>query len=721
MNDVARGLSDILDKVSTYASDADAGTLMRAYLYSARAHQGQMRRSGEDYLIHPIAVAGILADMRMDVDTIAVGLLHDTMEDCLSSRAEIAGEFGEEVADMVDGVTKIGKLEFRTRHEAQAENFRKLVLAMANDVRVILVKLADRLHNMRTMTHMKPEKARLISQETMEIYAPIANRLGLSALKVELEDLCLRYLHPDIHARLEDNLAATAEEREAYIQRATEELSAGLKERGIEAEVTGRPKHLTSIWRKMRLRGLAFEELFDIHAFRIFVDDLGACYTALGHIHALYRHIPERLKDYIANPKQNGYQSLHTSVFGPEGQLIEVQIRTRDMHRVAENGIAAHWRYKEGHLALSREDISKIAQLRGIFEAAREVEDPQEFLETVKVDLFAEEVFVFTPQGDVLFFPQGATVLDFAYAIHTSVGDTCTGALVSGRMCPIRHELRSGDRIEVVRRADQKPSRDWLDIAKTGRALTKIRRSLREKEREVGRELGREMLETELKKRSVSLKKLLKEGKIEPSLQKFGVQNSDQLFLAIATGNVGLQKLVDELAPEPEAPAQPGWTQWFTGRFRKRTQSPVLINGESDVLVGFAKCCSPLPGEEVVGFITRGRGIIVHLATCPQLLASDKERRIPVQWHDGAQGAHTGEVRIVTANTPGMLAEVGGICKTLSINVTRMEAKELDKGRAEFVLSVNVGDVGQLTRLMRHLEKVEGVLRVDRVRELRKV
>ena len=718
-SDVALGLSDILDKVGRYASDADASQLMRAYLYSARAHQGQMRKSGEDYLIHPIAVAGILADLRMDVDTIAVGLLHDTMEDCLSSHGELESEFGIEVADMVDGVTKIGKLEFRTQHEAQAENFRKLVLAMANDVRVILVKLADRLHNMRTMTHMKPAKQRAISQETMEIYAPIANRLGLSSLKMELEDHCLRYLHPEIHLKLEDQLAATADERERYIERATSELEQHLDERGIRADVKGRPKHLTSIWRKMRERDLAFEELFDIHAFRIFVDSLGDCYTALGLIHGRYRHIPERLKDYIANPKSNGYQSLHTAVIGPEGQTIEVQIRTHQMHAVAEVGIAAHWRYKEGHLALSRDDLSKITQLRGIFEAAREVEDPQEFLETVKVDLFAEEVFVFTPQGDVLFFPQSATVLDFAYAIHTKVGDTCTGAMVNGRIRPLHWELRSGDRLEVIRKPDQKPGRGWLEIAKTGRALSKIRRSIREKEREGGKEIGRDLLETELKKRGTSLAKVTRDGSLEQVVQKQGLHNLDQLFVALATGNVTVSKVLDEVAPDANAePERPGWMNWFT-RPKKRSTSPVLINGESDVLVAFAKCCNPLPGEAVMGFITRGRGISVHLAGCPQLMASDEARRLPVEWHQGASGAHTGEVRVVTANTPGMLAEVGGICKSLSINVTRLEAHELDDGRAEFTLAVNVSDVQQLVRLMRNLEKVDGVIRVDRVREVR--
>jgi GTP pyrophosphokinase len=714
--DEAASLDDILQSVQAYLPDADVGVIAQAYLFGAAAHAGQRRKSGEDYYIHPIAVAGILASLRMDVDTIAVGLLHDTVEDCLSSLEEIGAEFGQDVSEMVEGVTKIGKLEFRTKHEAQAENFRKLVLAMAKDVRVILVKLADRLHNMRTMEHMKADRQRAISQETMDIYAPIANRLGLSRLKMELEDLCLRYLRPDVYEELSEKLALSAAERTAFVDSICTDMRRHLEERKVAAVVKGRPKHLTSVWRKMRTSGIAFEQIHDLHALRVLVDDIGACYTVLGWIHARYRHIPDRLKDYIAQPKSNGYQSLHTVILTEDGRQVEVQIRTHEMHRVAEFGIAAHWRYKEGHLALSRDDVNKIARLRSLFEAAQEVEDSEEFLETIKVDLFNEEVFAFTPNGDVHFFPNGATVLDFAYAIHTAVGDTCTGALVNGRMVSVRTELRSGDRVEIIRNKEQKPNRDWLQVAKTGRALSKIRRSLREGERAEGKRIGRELLAAELQKRGHKLEKKEKAGEIEKAASHFGHRDPELLYLAIAQGNISARKVLQQLLPADQVDEATTGLAGLFNRFRRKSQSPVLITGESDILVNYAKCCNPLPGEPVRGYITQGRGITVHHASCKQLLTLDPQRRIRVDWSAESAGRHTGELRIVTSNQAGMLAEVGGICKALEINVSRMEARELADGNAEFTLAVNVADVTELTQLMRKLEQVGGIHRVDRVR-----
>lgn len=714
-------LNDILDKVSEYATDADLDTVMRAYVFSARAHAGQMRKSGEPYLIHPIAVAGILANLRMDVDTIAVGLLHDTMEDCLTTHAEIAEEFGSDVADMVDGVTKIGKLEFRTKEEAQAENFRKLILAMAKDVRVILVKLCDRLHNMRTLEHMKAEKQRAIAQETMDIYAPIANRLGLSKVKTELEDICFEYLHPEVHESLSRKLGEGALKRESYIGRTGGVIRDTLGDRGLVAEISGRSKHMTSIHRKMVAQNLTFEQVHDLMAFRVFVDDVGQCYTALGLIHATWRHVPERLKDYIATPKSNGYQSLHTVVFGPEGRQIEIQIRTHDMHAVAEVGIAAHWKYKEGHLALSREDLSKIARLRELFEAASEVDDPDEFLQSVKVDLFADEIYVFTPDGDVKFFPQGATVLDFAYAIHTAVGNTCTGARVNGRMVPIRTPLQGGDTIEIIRKADQKPSRAWLSYAATGRALSKIRRVIREEERQKGRETGEQMLDNELRKRGYSLAKLVKQGRITEIAQDHGQRDPEGLFAALGLGSLPMKKVLGELVKPEELDQQPaedvGTLVGLLRKLRRRSESPVLINGESDVLVSYAKCCNPLPGEPVAGFVTRGHGISVHVRECPNLLASDPNRRITVQWSRDAKGTHPGELRIICADVPGMLADIGNACRAIGVNVTRMEARAIDDDKALFTLEVSVTDVEHLGRLMRSVERIDGVISVDRVRQ----
>lgn len=712
-------LNDILDTVGKYSTDADLDVIMRAYVFSAKAHAGQTRKSGEPYLTHPLAVAGILAEWKMDVDTIATGLLHDTMEDCLVTQENIQEMFGSEVAELVDGVTKIGRLEFRSKEEAQAENFRKMVLAMAKDIRVILVKLADRLHNMRTMKHMRVDRRTAISEETLDIFSPIANRLGLSKVKQELEDLCFQYMHEDVHSEMIKKIDAGAKNRDKYIEDSSVVLAKDLQKHSVPCTVTGRSKHLFSVYRKMLAQNLEFEQVHDMLAFRIFVDDLGTCYTALGLIHAKYRHFPNKLKDYISHPKFNGYQSLHTVVIGPENQQIEIQIRTHEMHSVAENGIAAHWRYKEGHLALSREDVQKVTKLRELFEAAREVEDPQEFLATVKVDLFAREAFAFTPRGDVKFFPLGATALDFAYSIHTDIGNQCTGVKVNGRMVPLRYVLKSGDTIEILTRVGQRPSRDWLNIARTGQALSKIRREIREDEREMGRELGQNLLESELHKHGRSLKKLLKSGAIKGQAREAGFRKEEELFLAIAQGRITASRIAQNLLPpemfETKIEDAGAITQLFQ-RIRGRTESPVLINGVEDVLVTYAQCCRPVPGEAVTGYITRGRGITIHLSTCSQLLALDAERRVPVQWQSSTKGRHSGEVRIVCSDQMGMLAEIGAVCKTTSINVTRMEAHQIEDNKAEITLEVSILDVRELQKLMNSVERIRGVISVDRVR-----
>lgn len=708
-------VSDIIDAVRSYAPNADVDVIMRAYLQSARAHRGQLRKNGEDYLIHPIAVASILTELKMDVDTIAVGLLHDTMEDCLTTREELAADFGNDVADMVEGVTKMGKLEFRNKEEAQAENLRKLVLAMARDVRVIIVKLADRLHNMRTMEHMKPARARDIASETMEIYAPIANRLGLSNWKTELEDLSLRYLEPESVERLSLALEGSRAEREQYVARTCRLLSGLLEARGVDATVTGRPKHLTSIWRKMKADGLELSQVHDVLAFRLLVPDLGQCYVALGVIHAEFRHLPERLKDFIAIPKSNGYQSIHTVVIGPENQRVEVQIRTREMHRVAEVGIAAHWRYKEGHLAIPPRDLNKMAQLRAIFEAAKEIEDSNEFVDTLKIDLFAEEVFVFTPVGDVRFFPKGATVLDFAYAIHTEVGNTCTGARVSGRMVPLRYELHAGDTIEIIRKPDQRPRPDWMEIAKTGRAQAKIRRVLREEQREESRELGRGLVDSAFKSSGSQLTRAQRDEKLAEVADKLGHQGAENLLLAVGQGDISLEKVMTELVPA-EANERPttSLTRLF-GRFRKREESPVLVGGEADLLVAYARCCNPLPGHAIVGYITRGRGITIHRADCKALADLEPERRVNVAWHDSAKSAHTVDVFVLAQDKPGMLADVSAVCKVLGINLVRFEGRRAPEGeQVIFDLAINVSHADELDKLLSKLLQVKGVVRAER-------
>ncbi|MAY81853.1 MAG: GTP pyrophosphokinase [Deltaproteobacteria bacterium] len=712
-------LNDILDKVSEYAPNADLDVIMRAYVFSAKAHAGQVRKSGEPYLTHPLAVAQILADMKMDVDTIATGLLHDTMEDCLVTPDEIKELFGDEVSELVDGVTKIGKLEFRSKEEAQAENFRKMVLAMAKDIRVVLVKLADRLHNMRTMQHMRADRQKAISQETLDIFAPIANRLGLSQIKQELEELCFEYLHGDVYAEMVEKLATGAADRNVYIEETSKTLYEMFAEKELQCVITGRSKHLFSVYRKMLAQNLEFEQVHDLLAFRVFVNDIGECYTALGLTHARFRHFPNKLKDYIANPKSNGYQSLHTVVIGPDNQQIEIQIRTHQMHAIAEVGIAAHWRYKEGHLALSREDMNKVTKLRELFEAAREVEDPQEFLETVKVDLFATEAFAFTPRGDVKFFPLGATALDFAFSIHTEVGNKCVGVKINGRMVPLRYELKSGDTVEILTREDQRPSRDWLDIAKTGRALSKIRREIRQDERAKGREIGHNLLETEFKKFKANLNRRIKAGDIRTVCKELGYRKEDDLYLAIAQGRVTVERIARMVLPADvfeKQQEEPGAITQLFQRIRKKSESPVLINGVEDVMVTYAKCCRPVPGEPVTGYVTRGRGITIHLATCKQVMAMDSERRVSVQWHNETRGKHSGEVRIICSDQMGMLAEIGTVCKTTGINVTRMEANQIEDNKAELSLEVAIEDVRELEHFMNCIERVKGVISVDRVR-----
>ncbi len=713
-------LNDILDKVSEYAPDADLDLIMRAYMYAAKMHAGQERKSGEPYLIHPIAVAGILAEVKMDVDTIATALLHDTIEDCLTTREELEQMFGPTVAELVSGVTKIGKLQFKSKAEAQAENFRKMVLAMAQDVRVVIVKLADRLHNMRTLEHMKPGSQRRIAQETEEIYAPIANRLGLHRIKEQLQELCLRYLHPEVHEELTRAVEATATERADYIQRTTELLQEHLRGRGLVCEVYGRAKSLPSIHRKMVEQRLEFDQVHDLLAFRVLVDDVGTCYGALGTIHGQFTPVPDKIKDYIAMPKVNGYQSLHTTVIGPERKRIEIQIRTHHMHQVAENGIAAHWRYKEGHLDLDPKSIETLEKLRELFEAATEVQDPAEFLATAKSGLFAESVYVFTPAMEVRSYPAGATVLDFAYSIHTDLGNTCTGAKVDGRLVPLRHELQSGERLEILTKNGQTPSRDWLDIATTGRALAKIRKALRDAERDQGIEMGRNLLANELKRQGRTVAKLTKEGKLKAVLKAHSFKDVEQLYLAIARGHLPLAKVVRELVPEvdwaPHTEEKNGLAA-FLERIRGRSASPVRIQGEGDMLVAYANCCTPLPGEQVTGYITRGRGITVHLSSCPQLLSLEQERRIPVEWDRGAKSHHSGEIRIVCFNRMGLLANISGTCEKANINITRASADPLDDEQSEIRMEVSVRDVGELNKLISNLEKIRGVISVDRVRK----
>ncbi len=719
---VAETISDILETIKGYSPDANLQPVMQAYLLAAKAHAGQTRKSGEPYLTHPLAVAAILAGMRMDVETIATALLHDALEDNPITKTEMEREIGPVVTNLVDGVTKIGKLKFRSKEELQAENFRKMMLAMSKDLRVILVKLGDRLHNMRTLGgHGVLAKQQRIARETMDIYVPIANRLGLTKLKSELEDLCFQYLHPEAFAEINAYLANTSSDRDAYTTRVVGALRTKLDDEGVVCQVTGRAKHCFSIFRKMNAQGLAVNEVPDLIAFRILVDDLGTCYAVLGLMHANYPPVPDRIKDYIARPKNNGYQSLHTTVIGPEGQRIEVQIRTHEMHRIAEDGIAAHWQYKEGHLALSPSEVARITKIRELFEAASEAESATEFMETVKVEFYSDEVFVFTPAGDVKRLALGATALDFAYAIHTDVGNRCTGAKVDGRMVPLRYELKSGDRLEIITSPSQRPNRGWLDIARTGRAISKIRRELRAEELERGQRLGREMIDAELQRFDSSLDKVAKSGALDTYLKKKGKRNAEHVYAEVAIGNISLASVARGLLPrgvyttrEQEEKAAGAISSLFN-RIRRKAQSPVLISGEDGVLVQYARCCAPLPGEPVVGFITRGKGISVHKIECTQLASMDPERRIPVEWDAESAARHSGEINIYCRDRPGLLANISQVCEQAHVNINSAEARNIGDDRAVCVLNLSIRDVAELTRVIRNIEKIRGVEEVRRV------
>ncbi|TVQ90994.1 MAG: bifunctional (p)ppGpp synthetase/guanosine-3',5'-bis(diphosphate) 3'-pyrophosphohydrolase [Deltaproteobacteria bacterium] len=715
-------ISDIVETVKSYSPDADFSNVMAAYLIAAKAHAGQTRKSGEAYLTHPLAVAMILADMRMDTETIATALLHDALEDNPITKAEMEAQIGPEITALVDGVTKIGKLRFRSKDELAAENFRKMMLAMSRDLRVILVKLADRTHNMRTIEHHSPPKRRLVASETMEIFVPIANRLGLTRIKNELEDICLSALHPEEYGEILDYLEGTQADRAAYITQTTVELERRLSADGLSVKVSGRAKHPASIFRKMEDQGLKVHEVHDIIAFRVIVRDVGSCYATLGLIHSYFPPIPDRIKDYIARPKPNGYQSLHTTVIGPGERRMEVQIRTPEMHRINEEGVAAHWRYKEGKLALSRDDVAKISRIRDVFEHADEHDDASDFMEALKCEFYADEVFVFTPAGDIRTFPVGASTLDFAYAVHTEVGNQCTGAKVNGRMVPLRYALKSGDSVEILTSPNQKPNRGWLEIVKTGRAIQKIRRVLREEERELGVRLGREMLEAELKRLNTSLSKIKGEGGLNKVLQEHGLSSVDDLFQELARGRLTVAEVAQKLLPEGAwRPRHESTSNPLTAVFGrwggKRTESPVLIGEEDGVMVHFAKCCAPLPGEPISGFITRGRGITVHRADCGELERLDTERRIAVQWDPGQRHRHHSEVQLICTDRPGLLADISKVCEQAKVNISRAEAHSLDEERAVCTLLLSVRDVEEMTTLSVNLRKVRGVEEVHRIQQ----
>ena len=710
-------LQTLIEEIPKYQPGADLDLVSRAFRFSERSHQGQQRASGEPYLSHPLEVAGLLVDFKMDVTTVTAGLLHDVLEDTDATKDDLQREFGPEIADLVDGVTKIGKLAFSSREERQAENFRKMVVAMAHDLRVLMIKLADRLHNMRTLDYLAPEKAKKIAQETLDIYAPLAHRLGMAKVKAELEDLALRVMAPEDYQDLMRRVAKRRLERENEINALIALLQEKLGEVGIESKIAGRPKHFYSIWKKMHEGGREFDEIYDLTAVRVLTRTVRDCYGALGVIHSLWKPVPGRFKDFIAMPKVNMYQSLHTTVIGPKGDPVEIQIRTWEMHRVAEEGIAAHWLYKEKKHDRDRFDEA-FTWLRTLMESQKEMKDPKEFLDTVRLDLFPDEVYVFTPKGDVKALPEGSTPIDFAYAVHTDVGHHCVGAKVNGKLVPLRYTLRQGDIVEVVSSPTQHPSRDWLKIVKSSRSKAKINQWLKVEERARSLELGREMFDREAKKYRLVPATLLASDEMKKILAEMGYAAADDLLASMGYGKASVHQVLGKLAPaivreHEQAPdTKPQKTV-------KKSEGAVRIRGVDDLMVRFGKCCSPVPGDGIVGFITRGRGLTVHARDCLTVVKNvlDKERLLTVEWDGTEPSKRPVKIAVyIGKDRPGLLAEITAAISSRQGNITKAEITVTDdrKGINHFVIEVE--DLQQLQGIMQAIREVRDVINVERVR-----
>ena len=723
-------VEDLIRRIRKYHPEDDMDLVRRAYQYAEKAHEHQKRKSGEPYFSHPCAVAVILTDLMLDATTIAAGLLHDCVEDVDGVTQEtIRQEFGQEVELLVDGVTKLSQLNFASREEAQAETLRKMFLAMAKDIRVVLIKLADRLHNMRTLKYQKPERQIPIARETLDIYAPLAHRMGVYTIKWELEDLSLRYIDPEGYQELVRLVGMKREERERLIADVSQQLSVRLREAGIKAEITGRPKHFYSIYKKMKTQNKTFDQINDLIALRVLVNTQQDCYFVLGVVHTMWPQVPGRFKDYISMPKANMYQSLHTTVVN-QGKPFEVQIRTFDMHRTAEYGIAAHWSYKEGR-ANENELDQKLSWLRRILDWQSDVRDPGEFGELAKVDLFADEVFVFTPKGDVISLPRGATPLDFAYRIHSAVGNRCIGAKVNGRIVPLAAQLQTGDFVEVMTSANSHgPSRDWLNIVKTSEAKAKIRAWLKKEQRDVNIPLGKDMLEKEAKRLGYSMSQLLKGDAPAIIEKRFSAQTLDDIYAMVGFGGLSCAQVVNRLVDEykknnkaeeaaaaiaaavKEEPQQPQRKQ------HQSSSNGVIVKGESGMLVRFARCCNPLPGDKIVGYITRGRGVSVHRADCVSLKDPDveKDRMIEVEWEaQGTDASYEAEIRLITYNRTGLLAEISVMLAAQNVPVSAISGHAYKESTYIFHVSIIIKDTAQLNRIIRELKKWPDVIEVDRV------
>ena len=709
---------DLVEKVRASNPDADTELLRRAYVFSAFEHKGQVRHSGEPYLVHPLEVADQLADMRLDVVAIAAGLLHDIVEDTQTPIERIKELFGADVAHVVEGVTKLGAIPFSSSEERQAENFRKMLLAMVDDIRVILVKLADRLHNMRTLHHLPEERRVKIAQETRDIYAPIANRLGMSKIKNELEELAFRYLEPHAYEALRSRVEARRRAAEGMIEELKANITAKLTEAQVPViHVDGRIKRLFSIHQKLKRQKIDLDQVYDMVALRIVTESIKDCYAALGIIHQTWSPVPGRIKDFIAMPRPNGYQSLHTSVISERGSPFEVQIRTAEQHRIAEEGIAAHWKYKEGRLGANR-DEQHFLWLRQLLEWQQEVRDPQEFLQNLKIELYPEEVYIFTPKGEVKALPRGATPVDFAYSIHTDVGHQCVGARVNGKMVPLRTRLRNGDIVEAVTAAGHKPSRDWLSFVVTSRARNKIRHYIQGEEKVRSTELGRKLFEKEARRFGLNLKLLLEGEAFAKLVAEYGMQKPDELFAAVGYGKLPAKTVLSRLVPQEqlkEAPPETGLAS-VVRRVLGTGEEKIKVRGVDDLMVFRARCCNPIRGEPIVGYITRGKGVSVHSSACTNVvnLLYDPERRIDVEWDKGGDAApYIVRLSIQVEDRKGILADVSSKIAGINTNIQKVEAKSSDQmGRID--MTVEISDVKHLQKVIKSLRGVEGVIDVER-------
>ncbi len=723
-------IDQVLEKARSYLDEKDVAFLRKAYEFAAKAHEGQFRKSGDPYILHPVQVAEIIIDLELDPNTIAAAFLHDVVEDTDVTVEDIANEFNEDVANLVDAVTKLKKFKYKSKEEQQAANHRKMLVAMAKDIRVILIKLADRLHNMRTLKYMSPEKQKITSRETLEIYAPLAHRLGISTIKWELEDIALRYLDPQQYYRIVNLMKRKREEREQYLQEVIEKIKQLLAEVNIEAEISGRPKHIYSIYRKMILKKKQFNEIYDLIAVRIIVKNINDCYAVLGVIHSCWKPMPGRFKDYIAMPKANMYQSLHTTVFGPNGDPLEVQIRTEEMHRIAEYGVAAHWAYKEGYDLSKQKDSfeQKMSWFRDIIETQTATADAQEFMESLKMDLFSDMVFVFTPKGDVIELPAGSIPLDFAYRIHSEVGNRCIGAKVNGKMVPLDHELKTGDIVEILTsKHSYGPSKDWLKITKSSHAKNKIKQWFKKERREENIAKGRELIEKEIRNLGLDPKEVLTEEAVAEVAKKFSFAGEEDMFAATGYGGISVKQIVNRLTerikPDDEREEQPLNEALTDVRPKdvpkRKTDTGVRVVGVDNLLTRIARCCTPVPGDDIIGYVTKGRGVSVHRTDCANVQGKDvEERLLKVEWEGDGQSdkSYHVEIEIIGFDRNGLLNDVLNAVTESRTSMIAISGKSDRKQRIAVIhMTIAIHNVDHLHRVVEKIKRLKDVYSVRRI------